>query len=99
MFMIHDGERLLEPEEAAKEFAKILRSRPKAMLDKYRLVLPHGGHKTNNTYSTVVSMLGAICGHTQRLRGRYVHSRKGKYLRRHTQRISWLDDGQYRAWP
>lgn len=91
MLMITDGTAIMEPEDAAKEFPKILRNQPKQMLEKYKLVTPRALGKSTSACTAVFSILAAVAGHAQRMRGRYVHSRKGKYLRRHTQRVSFLD--------
>ena len=94
MLMISDGTNVLDPEEAVKELPKILRNRPQAFLDRYKFVTPRGSGKTTSAILIVHAILSAIGGHASRMRGRYVHARKGKYQRRHKQRVSWLDTRQ-----
>lgn len=59
--------------------------------NKPKLVTARSVGKTTMVGAMLSVACDLVANHSRRMRGKFVHARKGKYQRRHAYRTSWVD--------
>lgn len=83
---------LIEGVDMLSFIADQLRNNPTKFVREYEFVTPRNlGKSSSAIHNLLDTVIRAASRHKNRMRGLYVHSRKGRYVRQHARCVSTLD--------